>query len=211
MSRDTVKTWLNRVCSIGAVLYPLIAHLSIYFKRSEIAAIYLLCLFAIYLLGYRTELHWLLRIAIVCLLITTSLIATRRYDVALWLYLPPILIPLWAALVFLTSLRHSNGGVISRIATMMEGGPLDDAHRRYTDTVTLIWGIVLVGMVVEAIMLAWLTSFVTWSWWVYIGNYFILLALLLIELPVRWFWLGKRPQLRKMLKAMLRRPWQMSG
>jgi uncharacterized membrane protein len=211
MSRDTVKTWLNRVCTIGAVLYPLLAHLSIYFKRSEIAAFYLLGLFVIYLLGFRAESHWLLRLAIALLLVTTSLIVTRQYDVSLWLYVPPILIPLWAALVFLASLRHPNGGVISRIATMMEGEPLDAAHRHYTDTVTLVWGIVLLGMVVEACALAGLTSFVTWSWWVYIGNYFILFALVLIELPVRWLWLGKRPQLKKMFKVMLRRPWQMSG
>lgn len=211
MSRDTVKTWLNRVCTIGAVLYPLVAHLSIYFKRSEIAASYLVCLFAIYLLGFRSELHVLLRAAIILLLIATLMIVSRHYDISLWLYVPPILIPLWVALIFLTSLRHPNGGVITRIATLMEGGHLDATHRHYTETVTLVWGIVLLGMVVEAIVLARLTSFVTWSWWVYIGNYFILFALWVLELPARWFWLGKRPQLKKMLKVMLRRPWQMSG
>lgn len=211
MSSDTVKTWLNRVCTIGAVLYPLIAHLSIYFKHNEFAAFYLLCLFAIYLLGLRTELHWLLRVMIVLPLLVATFSITRHYDVAVWLYVPPILIPLWAALVFLTSLRHPDGGVISRIALMMEGDRLDATHRRYTDLITLIWGVVLLGMVVEAIVLAWLASFVTWSWWIYIGNYFVLFTLLVLELPVRWFWLGKRPQLKKMMRAMMRRPWQTSG
>lgn len=206
MSRDTGKTWFNRGYTLGILLYPLLAHFSIYYHHSDIAVVYLLGLFAIYLLGL-VQFHWSLRVVFVGLLAGAIIVVSRQYTLSFWLYLPPALIPLWVGSVFLASLRHPQGPVISRIAEMMEGEELSTTHRRYTQAVTLVWGVVLLAMGAEAILLAWLAPVVIWSWWVNIGNYIMLLVLLLLELPLRWIRLGKRPQLNKMLKAMLRRPW----
>jgi uncharacterized membrane protein len=207
MSRVTVKTWLNRICAIGAVLYPLIAHLSVYFHERQFAAGYLMALFVIYLQRFQDQKNRITRLAIAIFLLLGMMVLAKRYGIAVWLYIPPILLPLWLSTTFLLSLNHQDTAVITRVAAMMEGGKLEEKHLGYTRMLTLIWGVILLLLAGEAILLAWLAPYITWSWWANIGNYLILLALLLIEIPIRWVWLGKAPRFGNMLKVMLTRPW----
>lgn len=207
MSRVTVKTWLSRLCALGVALYPLIAHFSVYFHKRQLAAGYLMTLFVIYLLGMQVQKNRIMCITAAIFLLIGMVVMAKSYGIAVWLYLPPILLPLWVAVIFLASLRQPDTAVISRIAAMVEDGKLDDRHLGYTRTVTLIWGTVLLLMSVEGLLLAWLAPYVIWSWWANIGNYFLLLALLFIEIPIRWVWLGKGPSFGKMIRVMLKRPW----
>lgn len=207
MSSITVKTWLDRLCGFGLALYPVIAHLCLYFDIAEYAVVYLVALFAVYLLNSHGQRYRLGRLVLAILLPFAMTLWARYFPVSDWLYLPPIIMPLWAATFFLGSLREPDGAIISRIARLMESSPLDEHHLVYTRRVTLVWGIVLAGMTIEACLLAWLAPVIVWSWWVNIGNYVILLILLGAELPLRWFLLGRSPQLMQMCKVMARRPW----
>ena len=207
MSKVTAKTWLNRFCVFGAVVYPLVAYVSIYFHKSHVAAGYLMVLCALYLLAMPTRRNLKLRLAIAVTILLGMVTIAEWYGVAVWLYFPPVLLPLWGALIFLSSLQGEENAVISRIARVMEGEQLNARHIHYTRAITMIWGVALLLMGIEGGLLAWLAPSPLWSWWVHIGNYLILLALLLIEIPVRWMWLGKGPQFGKMIKVMLTRQW----
>lgn len=122
------------------------------------------------------------------------------------IYLPPVLIPSWLAYTFLSSLG-SEKALISRMAERMEGGALGARHLLYTRRLTALWGIVFLLMICEAIVLAKWAKFETWSWWVHMGNYFIVGMLLFIEMLVRHHFTGKRAQVVKMFGTMLTRNW----
>lgn len=211
MSRATVKTWLDRLCGFGLALYPFVAHLCLSLHVPEYAVAYLLALFLVFLLNIGDRRSRGLRLVTAILLLSGLLVWARYFALSDWLFLPPVVLPLWAGTFFLVSLRRPDGAIISRIASLMEVEPLDPAHLAYTRRITLLWGVVLLGMAIEAVLLAWLTPIIVWSWWVNIGNYVILLSLLLLELPVRWWRLGKPPQLARMIRVMLKRPWLDAG
>lgn len=211
MSSITAKTWLDRLCGVGLALYPFIAHLCLYFDFPEYAVIYLVALFMVYLVSSRGSRYRHVRLALAVVLPFGMLLWARYFPVSDWLYLPPIVMPLWASTFFLGSLRDPGGAIITRIARLMEPQPLDERHQAYTRRVTLVWGVVLAGMTLEACLLAWLAPVIVWSWWVNIGNYVILLLLLGAELPLRWFLLGRPPQLVHMCRIMAKRPWIQTG
>ncbi|MEJ2359985.1 MAG: hypothetical protein P8Z75_00960 [Gammaproteobacteria bacterium] len=211
MSRATVKTWLDRLCGFGLALYPFIAHLCLSLHVPEYAVAYLVALFVLYLLNTGGRQTRILRLVLAITLPFGMLLWARYFAVSDWLYLPPIVLPLWAGVFFLRSLRRPGDAIISRIARLMEGAPLEQVHLAYTRRITLVWGIVLLGMSLEAGLLAWLAPIIVWSWWVNIGNSVILLLLLLLELPVRWLRLGKPPRFAHMCRVMLKRSWLDTG
>jgi len=208
MSKQTAKSdsKFQQIVLLSLQIYPVIAHLGILFDQVIWAVSYLLV--AVYL----NSLKWLSRrnnLDKYALTIVFAFLLYVLFDFELQtiiVYLPPVLIPAWLAVVFLGSLRTEHA-FITQIAERIEGEPLDARHLLYTRRLTTIWGCVFILMIVEALVLAIWASFDLWSWWVHIGNYFIVATLFLGEMLLRPLFIGQRAKVFQMFKELLQRNW----
>ncbi|NOQ90862.1 MAG: hypothetical protein GQ549_07940 [Gammaproteobacteria bacterium] len=208
MSSQIVKSdsVLQRIARISLLIYPLIAHIGILMDEVIWSASYLIVVVYFNSLKrfYRQSITGISFTILMCALLY-SLFHFQLH--ASLIYLPPILIPAWLAYVFIRSMGTEHA-LISKIAERMEGKPLDEQHLRYTRWLTALWGFVFVLMICEAIVLAVWASYEVWSWWVHIGNYFIIAILFLGEMMVRRQLVGHQAQVGQMFRALLQRNWR---
>jgi len=208
MSNQTVKadSKFQRIALFSLQIYPIVAHLGILLDQVPWAASYLIIVI------YLNSLKWLILRSIitkysVMFIVAVMLYALFHFELQTWLiYLPPVLIPTWLAVIFLGSLR-SERALISQIAERIEGEQLDAQHLRYTRRLTVIWGGVFIAMICEAVGLAIWATFELWSWWVHVGNYLIVAALFLGEMLLRPLFIGQRAKVVQMFKEVLQRNW----
>ena len=199
------NTNLQRLAHISLLIYPIVAHAGILMEHAVFPVVYLLA--AIYINSLKLISQHLVAGITFTVLSCIVIYAVVSADLhTLIIYLPPVLIPCWLAYIFLGSLRTERA-LISRMAEKMEGQLLDQQHLRYTRRLTIVWGAVFILMICEAVILAIWAPFEIWSWWVHVGNYFIIAALFLIEMSVRHLFIGKRAQFFQMFKTMLQRNW----
>ena len=207
MWKKTVKTWAERVLGVGVLLYPLVAHISLYYDNRELVVVYLTGLLFLYLLSVKKPLGVFIAVLAIGLLVLLMAGVITSDNTNYLIYVPPILVPAWLATVFLASLSSVNGPVVTRIATLIEGKALDEKQLTYTRVVTLLWGIALLLIAVEALLLSVFAPFIVWSWWAHIGNYLILLSLFVIEALARWLLLKKKPNFLRMASLIRNRSW----
>lgn len=210
MLNRTAKSWLNRAYGFGLLLYPLAAHLSVYYQEPETVIGYVALIVAISALININRPVLVTGLAAISLSLVGLLAISKSQLLQIWIYIPPALIPLWLSVIFIQSLKKPDGAIITRIAEMIERGKLDPGRLKYTRIVTGIWGLLLLLMAIEAIVLAWLAPMNIWSWWVHIGNYSLLFVLFALEILTRWLLFRRSPELGQMIKVMMKRPWQMS-
>lgn len=202
--------YLQYLAKLSFWVYPVVAHAGILMGQIMVPVYYLIA--AVYINSLKQILQSSTKATLFIILAFTLSMSALLYLIFSFrlqpsmIYLPPVLIPCWLAYVFLSSLR-SEKALISRIAERMEGAALDARHLLYTRRLTALWGIVFLLMICEAIVLAKWTNFETWSWWVHVGNYFIVGAFFTIEMLVRQHFTGKRAQVVKMFGTMLTRNW----
>lgn len=196
---------MQAIARLSLLLYPLIAHLGILMHQVKWPVIYLAIVVFLNSLQLfsRHKLIGLCLTILVCALLYGLLYSDAYASI---LYLPPVLIPSWLAIVFLGSLQKDRAA-ISIIAERIEGKALDAQHMRYTRRLTLLWGLIFVFMVIEAITLAIWASYETWSWWVNIGNYIVVAVLILGEILLRPMLIGRRVPFGQTFKALLLRDW----
>lgn len=96
------------------------------------------------------------------------------------LYLPPVAINLWFALLFGTSLRRGSLPLVSRIARL-ERGALEPELAAYTRRLTAVWTLLFLGMATESLLLALFAPIELWSWFVNVWNYVFVAALFVGE------------------------------
>jgi len=187
-------------------IYPLVVHIAILVNHSVWAAAYLLVSVGSYVALILSQTY--LFASVVFIAFTGFfLFLLLSAESSTWIiYLPPILIPAWLAFLFLKSLLDEFP-VISKIALKIEGGNLSEQHLIYTKWLTAIWGIVFILMIIEAISLATMSSFRTWSWWVHIGNYLIIATMFILEMMIRPLATGQGVQFKKMFKAIMKQNW----
>lgn len=193
------------ILRISLLVYPLVAHIGIILHQAMWPACYLI------VVVYLNSLKFLWQDKITGALMT-MLAGSMMYLLIdsdksiLVMYLPPVLIPAWLAFVFIESLREKQA-VISNIAERIEGKPLDVKHLAYTRQLTVLWSLIFVLMVCEAIALAVWATHEVWSWWVNIGNYFIVAVLFFGEMLLRPRMIGRHARLGRTFKALLLRSW----
>jgi len=188
------------------VIYPLIAHIAIMLEQPTWAVSYLLIAVYFNILKFFTAGKYL---GIILLTAACAIIGYAFFisDIDNWaIYLPPVLIPAWLAYIFISSLFNDKA-FISQIAERMEGRSLDQQQLNYTRSLTLIWSVVFIAMIFEAIFLSVFMSFETWSWWVHVGNYIIIGFLFFGEMLLRPLFTGRRAQFTQMLSLILQRNW----
>jgi uncharacterized membrane protein len=208
MSSQIVKSdsVVQRFLRISLLIYPLIAHIGILTGEVIWAASYLILVVYLNSLKLFSH-HRIVGISFTALMCFLFYVLFYFEVYALLIYLPPILIPGWLAYVFISSMRDEYA-LISKIAERIEGKLLDQQHLLYTRRLTALWGIVFVLMVCAAIFLAVWSPFEVWSWWVHIGNYFIVAVLLLGEMMVRYHLIGHRVQISQMFRVISQRNWR---
>lgn len=202
------SSYLQQLANISLLIYPVVAHIGILMDHIIWPVCYLII--AIYInsikLCYQHKVYGILFTCLIGLLFYAIAKSDLRSFI---IFLPPVLIPCWLAFIFFGSLR-TDEAVITRIAQRIEGQSLDPRHLLYTRRLTVLWGMVFLLMIAEAITLAIWAPFEVWSWWVHIGNYIIIAALFLIEMALRDKFTGQKTDAIKMFKVMLKRDWHHS-
>ena len=211
MSNCTVNSWFSRAYGIGLLLYPLVAHLSVYIQKPESVIGYVAVLVAFSALTHIKRPVLFAGLAAIALVLAGWLMLGESQILEYWIYIPPVLIPLWLAMLFIHSLQGEDGAVITRIAELIEREKLDLRRLKYTRVVTAVWGVILLLMAVEAIVLALFAPLDVWSWWVHIGNYVLIAVLFIIEMIARWVLFNRGPQLGEMVRVMAKRPWRIGN
>ncbi len=202
--------YLQYLAKLSFWVYPVVAHVGILMGQITVPVYYLVAI--AYINSLKQILQFRAKATLFIILAFTLFILALLYLIFSFrlqpsmIYLPPVLIPGWLAYTFLSSLG-SEKALISRIAERMEGAALDARHLLYTRRLTALWGIAFLLMICEAVVLAKWAKFETWSWWVHVGNYFIVGTFFIIEMRVRHHFTGKRAQVVKMLGTMLTRNW----
>lgn len=209
MSKQIVRlnSTLHWLSTLGLVIYPLIAHVAVVLEQPAWAIGYLLVVVGVSIVVLLSRFGLLIRISGFVFYFILLFVGQHSGLADKLMYVLPVVIPAWLAILFIGSLWSTRGAMISRIAVRMEGKPLDLRRVRYTRYLTAVWGGVFVLMVGEAIALAVLVSFATWSWWVHVGNYLVVAILFTGELIVRRIILGGEMQLTGLLRTLVKQPW----
>ncbi|WP_066045426.1 COG4648 family protein [Bathymodiolus septemdierum thioautotrophic gill symbiont] len=97
----------------------------------------------------------------------------------------PILVLLTLLYIFSKSLLSGNVPVITQFADCIDNKPLNANKKKYTRTVTVIWVVGFMYMLVQNVVVFIWFSIETWSWVSNFGNYAILTLIMLIEFLYR--------------------------
>lgn len=167
---------------LGAILsFPVALHLLVLGNQLSLAlalmsVVYLLALSPLLRQGARRNLPATLGL----LAVSGGLLAVLafRIDETALLFVPPVAINLWFAVLFGASLRGGAGPLISRIARLERGG-LEPELATYTRRLTALWTLLFLGMATESLLLALFAPLALWSWFVNVWNY-VFVALLFV-------------------------------
>lgn len=100
------------------------------------------------------------------------------------LFIPPVLLNLFLAHLFLGSLREGRTPLISAVARAIRGN-LPDSLARYTRRLTQAWALIFAMMAAWSAVAAVAADHATWSLITNVLNYALVAAFLLIEYPWR--------------------------
>jgi uncharacterized membrane protein len=118
------------------------------------------------------------------LLLAFIAVLAWQADAVVLLYLPPVAINLWFALLFGASLRRGSLPLVSRIARL-ERGTLEPELAAYTRRLTAIWTLLFLALATESLLLALFAPLELWSWFVNVWNYVFVGALFVGEYAYR--------------------------
>jgi uncharacterized membrane protein len=163
--------------------YPLLTHLAVGFQRPWLQCLAVSCACAGFLyapLRRGRLLAWLG----LALCAAAELLLILLGDGAYTLYLPSIVIPALVLSAFAPSLLPGRVPLITRIAQSI-GGPLSPEQVRYTRSVTWVWSLMLVLILLVTLGLLLLWSPQAWSVFANFVSYALLAALFVGEYGYR--------------------------
>lgn len=119
-------------------------------------------------------------------------------------YVPPVVIPLTIAIVFIHSLTGNNVPLVTDIGEKSRG-PLSDEMRAYTRSVTKCWAIVLVAVALWSLILSWTPWVMLWSIVTNFVNYLLIGVMFIGEFLYRQYRFPKHdhPNLINYLKIVV--------
>lgn len=194
--------------------YPLSVHLGTLWAQPLLLAAGLSCL----LLSLTTPL-WMPRWPgwiIAGLVFVAALTAARALPLQAIAYAPPVLLNLFGAALFATTLLPGRTPLITQLVQRMhqaagDQAPLADDVRRYSVAVTVVWALLFLALAGLSALLAWTGPQTLWSW-VTNGFNFAAIALLFVgEYGLRHVCFGSRLPYRNFagfLRLMLRAGWR---
>jgi uncharacterized membrane protein len=167
-----------------ALGYPLFAHLAVVFQDARLEWLALVWLLGLSLAGAliaRRPWAWATLLLGALVLYWLVVVGHGRFA----LYVPPALIPAALFILFARSLRRGATPLISRIATVMRGGPLPAPLVVYTRQVTVLWCGVFIVMFASAVVTAVWAPPAAWSLMTNVVHYVVLGAIFVAEFAYR--------------------------
>lgn len=161
------------------VAYPLVAYVALWLKQPHFIIGYLLLvLFLLAVAKCQTQ-NWFSGIS---LLATIGVIAyfIQQTNIEYLIYLPPILILFSLFILFSQTLLTGQTPLITRYAQML-GDKLEDRHLRYNRSLTIVWSLFFLLMVLTSILLALFSSMDNWSLFTHVISYLLIASFFIIE------------------------------
>ena len=167
------------------VFYITLNHVAAIYNKPQLQALALGLLVAAILwqgLVKTNKIVWLSFIGIGVVLAGFAFLGLSKYIA----FLPPIVIPLIIAIVFIHSLTKNNVPLVTDIGEKARG-PLSEEMRHYTRGVTTLWAYVLVAMALWSMVLPLTHSMLLWSIVTNFLNYLLIGALFVGEFVYRQY------------------------
>ncbi len=191
---------------LGFTAYPFISYFSIANQLPVLSSHYLaimIGLLAVLKLHQHKPRHFAL-----LGFIAISIILVGMAGHPQWIILPlPFVVLAFVALIFLSSLQDDRTPYITRMAQLIRKQVLDEKVKKYTRRVTIVWTVILVGLIIEMTSLALFASLEVWSYVVNFLNYLIIASVFIVEYVVRRIHLHHIPHksfiqfIKKLLQA----------
>ncbi len=168
------------------IAYPFTLHLGILglggLQPALVILLSLIILSALSMILRRNWMGWVLLSVGIAL---TAWLISGGVNSSLVLKLPPLLINLFLAALFSSTLLPGKRALISRIAELMHGQKLDPVAERYARRVTLFWALLFVAILLETLLLSLFASAEIWSLFTNFINYAIVGLVFLVEYRIR--------------------------
>lgn len=174
---------LNHFSITLMVAYPIVAYIALWFEQPYFVIGYLLLILTLMALAKCQSRHWTSGIV---LFTTIAIIAyfTQQTNAEYLVYFPPILLLLSMFIFFSQSLLNGQIPVIARYAQMI-GDKLEAHHLRYYRSLTILWSVFMLLMVITSILLAVFSSLDNWSLFTHVISYLLIASFFIIEFIYR--------------------------
>ena len=168
------------------IAYPFTLHLGILGEKNlQPALVILLGLIILSAISMILRHNWVGWILLSVGIALAVWLFSGEIDPSLVLKLPPLLINLFLAALFSSTLLPGRRALISRIAEMMHGQELDPVAERYTRRITLFWALLFVAILLETLLMTFFASAEIWSLFTNFINYALVGLVFLIEYRIR--------------------------
>ncbi len=172
---------LSKLSIILMLAYPIVAHTTLWLERPLFIIGYLIFIFSLLAIDKCLNKHWYSGLTLFIISGFIAYFMQQTYAQYL-LYFPPILILFSLFLLFSHSLQSGQIPLITRYAVMMNDNKrLEERHFRYTQSLTRVWSVFLLLMVLTSIFLAIFYSKYSWSLFSNIISYILITAFFIIE------------------------------
>ena len=174
---------LSKLSITLMVAYPLVAYITLWFKLPYFLIGYLLLILLLLAIEKCRNQNWFSATSLFAVIAVLTYFMQQAYMQYL-LYFPPILILFSLFILFSQSLLAGQTPLITRYAQML-GNKLEDRHLRYNRSLTIIWSMFFLLMVLTSILLAVFSSMDNWSLFTHVISYLLIASFFIIEFIYR--------------------------
>ena len=186
----------NKLATILMLAYPAVAHTALWLEHPIFIIGYLIFIFSLFAIDKCINHLWYSGLALWLLIAFVTYFIQQTYAQYL-IYLPSIFILFSLFLLFSSSLQKGQTPLITHYAIILNNNQkLDEEHFRYTYSLTLVWAIFLLSMVVISIILAVFYSLAAWSLFSNIISYVLITTFLVLEFFFRKRYFPNIPSLK---------------
>lgn len=161
------------------IAYPIVAYTVLWLKQPLFIITYLLFIFFLIAVEKCRDKKWASGISLLIFIGIISVFIQQGYIQHLF-YLPPILILITLFLLFSQSLLNGKTPLITRYARLLGEEP-NERRLRYNRSLTMVWTVFILLMLITSIVLAIFSSVDTWSLFTHVVSYILMGMLFVIE------------------------------
>lgn len=182
-----LRRLLNAGVLFAVICYPFAVHSSVFSGSIVPGLVILFLLLALLGLTLLMQHSWFGGVSLLALAVLATGVTLMQGESAglSLLHMPPVAINLILGLLFASTLLPGRTPLISRFASKVHGGALDEQTQGYTRRVTQLWVAVFFLMAIESWLLALLASHQVWSLFTNFINYLVVLLVFVVEYQVR--------------------------
>ena len=186
----------NKLAIILMLAYPAVAHTALWLEQPLFVISYLVFIFSLFAMDKCINRHWYSGLALWILIAFVTYFIQQTYAQYL-IYLPSIFILFSLFLLFSHSLQKGQTPLITHYAIILNNKQkLDEQHFSYTRSLTLVWAIFLLSMVIISITLAVFYSLASWSLFSNIISYVLITIFFVLEFFFRKRYFPNIPSLK---------------